>query len=131
MGSRGASSGIADNGKRYGTEYHTLAQFGNVKVVKANAGGANSPMETATAGRIYATVDKDNDIKFITFYDANGERIKQIDIKGKKHQGALPHTHNGYEHDEYGTYPGMTDKDKRIVENILKNWNRHRKKNNL
>ena len=131
MGSRGASSGIADNGKRYGTEYRILAQFGNVKVVKANTGGANSPMETATAGRIYATVDKDNDIKFITFYDANGERIKQIDIKGKKHQGALPHTHNGYEHDEYGTYPGMTDKDKRTVENILKNWNRHRKKNNL
>lgn len=96
MGGRGASSGLSDKGKRYGTEYKTLAQFGNVKVVRANDGGAKSPMETMTPGRIYATVDKFNDIKYITFHDADGERVKQIDVKGKKHNGALPHTHNGY-----------------------------------
>ena len=48
MGGRGASSGISDSGKRYGTEYKTIAQFGNVKVVRANDGGAKAPMETMT-----------------------------------------------------------------------------------
>ena len=56
MGGRGASSGISDSGKRYGTEYKTIAQFGNVKVVRANDGGAKAPMETMTPGRVYATV---------------------------------------------------------------------------
>ena len=96
MGGRGSSSGISDAGKRYRTEYKTLAQFGNVKVVKYNGGNAKSPMETMTPGRVYATVDKNNDIKFITFHDANGERMKQVDIKGVPHAGALPHTHSGY-----------------------------------
>ena len=95
MGGRGASSGISDSGKRYGT------------------------------------VDKFNDIKYITFHDAEGERVKQIDVKGKKHNGALPHTHNGYEHDEYGTYPGLSGKDEKLVNNVLQQWERKRKKLNL
>lgn len=131
MGGRGASSRLSDKGKRYGTEYKTLAQFGNVKVVRANDGGAKSPMETMTPGRIYATVDKFNDIKYITFHDADGERVKQIDVKGKKHNGALPHTHNGYEHDEYGTYPGVSVKDSKRGDKILKSWETKRKKLNL
>ncbi len=131
MGGRGASSGISDSGKRYGTEYKTIAQFGNVKVVRANDGGAKAPMETMTPGRVYATVDKFNDIKYITFHDAEGERVKQIDVKGKKHNGALPHTHNGYEHDEYGTYPGLSGKDEKLVNNVLQQWERKRKKLNL
>lgn len=131
MGGRGASSGLADNGKRYGTEYKTIAQFGNIKVVKPNDGGAKSPMETMTPGRVYATLDKFNDIKYISFYDSEMERDKQIDVKGKKHDGALPHTHNGYEHDEYGTYPGMSAKDGKMVERILTAWDRKRKKLNL
>ena len=131
MGGRGASSGISDSGKRYGTEYKTIAQFGNVKVVRANDGGAKAPMETMTPGRVYATVDKFNDIKYITFHDAEGERVKQIDVKGKKHNGALPHTHNGYEHDEYGTYPGLSGKDEKLVSNVLQQWERKRKKLNL
>lgn len=131
MGGRGASSGLADNGKRYGTEYKTIAQFGNIKVVKPNDGGAKSPMETMTPGRVYATLDKFNDIKYISFYDSEMERNKQIDVKGKKHDGALPHTHNGYEHDEYGTYPGMSAKDGKMVERILTAWDRKRKKLNL
>ena len=45
VGGRGASSGISDSGKRYGTEYKTIAQFGNVKVIHSNDGGAKAPME--------------------------------------------------------------------------------------
>lgn len=128
MGGRGASSGISENGKPYGSEYTTIAQFGNVKVIRTNDGGAKAPMETMIQERIYATVDKFNDIKYITFHDADGERVKQIDVKGKKHNGALPHTHNGYEHDEHGTYPGMSDKDDKLVNNVLRQWERKRKK---
>lgn len=131
MGGRGASSGLSDKGKKYGTEYTTIAQFGNVKVVRANDGGAKAPMETMTPGHVYATVDKFNDIKYITFHDAEGERVKQIDVKGKKHNGALPHTHNGYEHDEHGTYPGLSHMDSKRVEKILKSWEIRRKKLNL
>lgn len=50
MGGRGASSGLSDKGKKYGTEYTTIAQFGNVKVVRANDGGAKAPMETMIMG---------------------------------------------------------------------------------
>ncbi len=131
MGGRGASSGMSDSGKTYGSEYTTVAQFGNIKIIRTNDGGAKAPMETMTQGRIYATVDKFNDIKYITFHDANGERVKQVDIKGRIHAGALPHTHNGYEHDEHGTYPGMSDKDSKLVNNVLRQWERKRKKLNL
>lgn len=132
MGGRGSSSGISDTGMVYGTEYDTLAQFGNVKVVrfKENA-TAKVPMETMTPGRIYATVDKFNDIKSFSFYDYDLERTRQIDVKGKKHNNALPHTHNGYEHEEYGTYPGVKKKDKVIMDRIMIQWERRRKKLNL
>lgn len=36
MGGRGSSSGISDKGKKYGTEYHTVAQFGEIKVIRMN-----------------------------------------------------------------------------------------------
>ena len=34
MGGRGSSSGISDKGKKYGTEYHTVAQFGEIKAAE-------------------------------------------------------------------------------------------------
>ena len=131
MGGRGSASGKSVKGKAYGTEYTTLYESGNIKFVRYNDGSATAPMETMTPGRVYATVDKFNDIKYITFHDAEGERVKQIDVKGKKHNGALPHTHNGYEHDEYGTYPGLSGKDEKLVNNVLQQWERKRKKLNL
>ena len=128
MGGRGSSSGISDSGKRYGTEYKTLAQFGNVKVVKYDGGNARVPMETMTPGRIYATVDKRNDIKFVTFRDPAMERARQVDVRGVPHDGALPYTHNGYQHDEYGTYPGVSSKDQKIIDKLLKQGERRWKK---
>lgn len=127
MGGRGSSSGISDNGKKYGTEYQTVAQFGNVKVIQYNGNSVTAPMETMTRGRIYATLDHDNDIKYITFYDSVGERSKQIDVKGRKHNGQLPHTHEGYLHDEYGTHL-PTKKEQQQIERIIADWNRRRKK---
>lgn len=34
MGGRGASSGVSDSGKPYGSEYNTVYQSGNIKFVK-------------------------------------------------------------------------------------------------
>lgn len=36
MGGRGASSGMSDKGKTYGTEYKTLHSDGNIKFVQYN-----------------------------------------------------------------------------------------------
>lgn len=129
MGGRGASSGIADNGKRYGEEYKTIAQFGNVKVVKQKDEKASvtAPMETAREGRVYATLDKDNNIKHITMYDPEGERMIQIDVKGHKHNGMEVHTHMGYVHDEFGTR-APNEKEAQLVDKILNRWERKRKK---
>ena len=46
MGGRGSASGMSDEGKRYGTEYKAIAQFGNVKVVKYN--GENGKTQAKT-----------------------------------------------------------------------------------
>ena len=63
FGGRGASSGISVNGKVYGTEYTTLYQSGNIKFIRYNDSTASkSPMETMTKGRVYATIDSDNEV---------------------------------------------------------------------
>lgn len=131
MGGRGASSGVSNKGRKYGTEYKTLAQFGSVKVVQLNGKGAvTAPMETVTRGRVYATVDGKGDIKHISFYDEYGERTKQIDVKGKPHNGLLPHVHVGYEHNEISDRD-LTEKERSMVNDILKKWSNKRKHLNI
>lgn len=63
FGGRGASSGLSDKGKKYGSEYKTLYQTGNIKFVSYNNGSATAPMETMTDGRVYAVVNTKNEIK--------------------------------------------------------------------
>lgn len=46
MGGRGSSSGMSDSGKKYGTEYTTLYQSGNIKFVRYKNGSATAPVET-------------------------------------------------------------------------------------
>ncbi len=49
MGTSSASSGIAKNGRPYGTEFTEILKSGNIKFVKYNdAKNAKSPMETMT-----------------------------------------------------------------------------------
>lgn len=79
FGGRGASSGLSDKGKKYGSEYKTLYQTGNIKFVSYNNGSATAPMETMTDGRVYAVVNTKNEIKSISYYDKNKKRYKQID----------------------------------------------------
>lgn len=123
MGGRGASSGMADSGKPYGSEFHSVWEIGNIKFVKSNVGSAKAPMETMTKNRIYATVNGQNRVKSITFYDDSGKRVKQIDIIGKSHyingEPVLPHTHAGYVHDENGTIR-PTKQEEALIAFILK-----------
>lgn len=130
MGGRGASSGLSVKGKPYGSEYHTVLKSGNIKFVKMNdsSRATTAPMETMTKNRVYVTISNDkNEPKFITYYDKENKRYKQIDLSGKSHSEGKrelrpPHTHLGYEHDENGTR-ALTLKERKLVDNVKKMWN--------
>lgn len=125
MGGRGASSGLSDKGKKYGSEYTTLYEEGNVKFVRYNdSTSAKTPQETMTRGRVYATVNDKNKVVSITYYDNENKRRKQIDLE-KAHKGMLPHTHHGYEHNEGDSSKGAakpTTEEKRMIERVRKIW---------
>ena len=127
MGGRGAKYGISIDGKKYGSEYTSVAQFGKIKVVRRNDWNTTAPLETRTRGRVYATLDKKDDIKFISFYDEENERYKTIDVKGPKHGDLLPHKHFGYEHGEAGYE--LSSKENKLVERTISLWENRKKKN--
>lgn len=130
MGGRGASSGSSVYGNAYGTQYHTLLTYGNIKFVQKNNPGSETLMETMTPGRVYAVVGKTNEIQSIVYFDNEGKRSKQIDLQhihtnratGEKMQ---PHVHYGYWHNENGSKAGashLTDKEKQMVDTTLEQW---------
>ncbi|MCW6682062.1 hypothetical protein NHG29_04150 [Aerococcaceae bacterium NML160702] len=127
MGGRGASSGISVSGKRYGTEYKTVLQEGNIKFIVQRADGSQvSPMETMTKGRVYVLIDKNkNELKSITYFDSQNKRSKQIDLN-HAHKGMQPHTHHGYLHNEYGASKKgaskLSTKEQKMVEKVYKKW---------
>lgn len=82
-------------------------------------------METMTKGRVYATVDSKDNVKYISYYDKKNKRYKQIDLTGKPHiiegKPTLPHTHRGYIHDEHGPRVPSA-KEQRMIDKVLKIW---------
>lgn len=141
MGSRGSVSGIRDDGSpapKYGTEFRKVAQTGEIMFIKSNKTDAKGnevvtvPMETKSRGRIYAVLDKENDVKHLAFYDLEtGERIKQIDLKGAQHNKMLPHRHRGVDHDEGGTNDFFTPNELKVMERVQRFWKAKRKKLNM
>ena len=124
MGGRGASSGMSDKGKPYGSEYRSVYAVENVKFVKANIGSASAPMETMTRGRVYVTVNAEDELKFVSYYDNKNKRLKQIDLD-KPHAGVSPHTHHGYNHNEHDSAKGfanLTTEEKKMVARVRKLW---------
>lgn len=125
MGGRGASSGISIKKKVYGTEYRRVLKKGNIKFVKYNdASSAKTPMETMTKGRVYVTVNDDDELVAITYYDNTGKRTKQIDLN-HMHNKMQPHTHHGYFHNENDSKKGaarLTDKERRMVDKVKEFW---------
>lgn len=129
MGGRGASSGMSNDKRKYGTEYRTLLKVGNVKFIKQiDDKPINTPMETMSKNRIYVTIGKNNAPKAVTFYDNNNKRYKTIDIIGRPHKingkYELPHTHYGYLHSENGSTV-LNAKDTRRVERLVRYWYNH------
>lgn len=131
MGGRGASSGISARGRPYGSEYHTVYQSGNIKFVVASEGANTAPMETMTKGRVYVTVDRNtNELKYISYYDKNNKRYKQIDLQHPHKVDGVkekPHVHNGYEHNEKGDFR-PSEKQKKMIERITRIWYNRRSK---
>ncbi len=127
MGGRGASSGISDKGKKYGTEYKTVLKASNIKFVKqTDENSTKTPMETMTKGRVYVTVNSQDTLKSITYYDKEGKRTKQIDLT-HPHETKTLHTHHGYNHKENGT-TNLTTKEKKMVDFVTELWyNKHGK----
>lgn len=122
MGGRGASSGMSEKGKPYGSEFRTLMQAGNIKFVKQNtATNAKDPLETMTQGRVYATINRDNKINAISYYSENGKRIKTINLLHSHERFKGEHTHIGYYHDEGGTRR-LTVSEKKLVAFVKKAW---------
>lgn len=132
MGGRGASLGVSINGKKYGTEYITIHQSGNVKFIKHKGGGSSkAPLETMTKGRIYAIINKKHKIKCISYYDKNNRRYKQIDLTGNPHtingKRTLPHTHKGYLHSEKGTR-NLSPKETKMIDRVSKIWENYKRR---
>ena len=118
MGSRGAVSGTGKH--TYGSEYKTVLQDGNIKFVKYKlAENAKAPLETQTKGRIYVTVNNEDNPAYISYYDLQGKRTRTIDLL-REHNGKKPHAHDGYEHTGEATEP--TDKEKKLIEMVHKKW---------
>lgn len=126
MGGRGASSGVSDAGKVYGSEYTTLLKSGNIKFVKKNKRESETILETMTPGRVYVAVGG-NDLLKVVYFDTENKRSKTIDLS-HPHNGMQPHVHHGYLHNENDGKKGaakLTEKERRMVEKIKKIWYNH------
>lgn len=124
MGGRGSSTGVSVKGRPYGTEYKSLLTSGNIKYIVRLNDNTTAPMETMTSNRVYVTLDSDGNPKYISYYDRENKRKKQIDLD-KPHHDILPHTHHGYEHNENDGPKGatrLTDKERRMVDRVEKVW---------
>lgn len=126
MGGRGASSGISKGGNKYGTQYRTLLEDGNIKFVTKVSRQSETLMETMTRGRVYVTVGGEELLKVIYFDNAN-KRIKEINLD-HPHEGMQPHVHHGYNHNENDGPKGaanLTPKEKQMVDRVKKIWYNH------
>lgn len=128
MGGRGAASGASKSGRKYGTEFTSFYQSGNIKFVRYNdSKSAKTPQETMTKGRVYVTVNSKNELKAITYYDKDNKRFKQVDLD-KPHDGMKPHTHHGYNHNENDGVKGAanpTSEERIMVDRVIKMWYNH------
>ena len=143
MGGRGAASSSGYYGKngekKYGSEYHSVWEHGNIKFIKPNFGRENTPMETMPDkirkpnGRVYVIIDKKGKPHSISFYDdKTGKRTRTLDFSGHTHKNddgtvlGRTHVHHGYEHAEHGT-TDMTQAERRYTAQILRLWRKHKK----
>lgn len=125
MGGRGSSSGMSvdkhGNPKnKYGTQYYTVLESGNIKFVTKNTHNSEALMETMTSGRIYVEVGG-NDLLRIIFFDENNKRNHVIE---RDKRSDLWHAHNGYYHSEKSDskHDPLDDDDKKILAEVQTLW---------
>ena len=128
MGGRGASSGFSfdKNGNpknKYGSQYHTVLQSGDIKFVTKNTRDSETLMETQTPGRVYVEAGG-KDLLRVVFFDKDNKRNHVIERDKRTDEW---HTHNGYLHSEYGEaqHEPLSDDDKRMLAKIKNLWYNH------
>lgn len=127
MGSNGARSGIRRDGRvykhEYGDEYYTVHEVDNIKFIKnALKTSADVPKETQSGNRIYAVINKHDQIAFIAFYGKDGMLEKQIDFMHKHSGKDPPHVHVGYDHNTAETRDHFEDDEQETVDKVFKEW---------
>mgnify|MGYP007069864056 CR=1 FL=1 len=130
MGGRGASSGVSVYGNKYGSQYHTIFKWGNIKFVMANNGAAESLLETMTRGRVYVLVG-DNGPKSIIYFDNGLKRSKRLDLD-HWHAKMKPHVQHGYFDNETDIENGVKVKathlnieEQQMVVRVSRLWHNH------
>lgn len=120
MGGRGASSGVSERGNRYGSQYHTLLEYDNMKFVTKNSRQSEDLMETMTKGRVYVTING-NEPQRITYFDNDNKRNKVVE---KDKRTGTWHAHYGYLHTEYGenAHESLTNSDREMIDKVIKVW---------
>jgi len=123
MGGRGASAGISKRGERYGSQYKTILEVGNIKFVSKKTRQSEPLMETMTSGRVYVQVGG-NDLLRIIRFDAENKRNRVIEHDDRTGQW---HVHFGYYHNEYtNTAHGeLSASDRELLAKVQRLWDNH------
>lgn len=128
MDGRGASSGFSfdKNGNpknKYGSQYHTVLESGDIKFVTKNTRESETLMETMTADRMYVEVGG-NDLLRIVFFDKDNRRNYVIERDERSNEW---HVHNGYLHAEKGVsrHEPLSDDDKKTLAEVKNLWYKH------
>ena len=124
MGGRGAASGMSKDRNKYGTQYRTVLQDGNIKFVSKVNRQAETLMETMTAGRVYVEVGGKDLLRIVSF---DKENMRNHVIERDKRTDEW-HVHNGYLHVEKGIFQHepLNDDDKKLLAKVKKLWHNHR-----
>ena len=128
MGGRGSSSGFSVDKKgkpqnEYGSQYHTVHEFENIKFGEKNPDAKEALMETMTPGRIYVQVGG-TDLIRIVLMDGDNKRYKTIELD--KRTGKW-HVHYGYFHSENSdvVHNDLTEDDNKLLEKVKREWYNH------
>ena len=130
MVGRGASMGMSKRGNKYGSQYRTILQSGNIKFVEPRPGATESLLETMTKGRVYVLVGSKG-LKNITYFDKTLKKTKRIDLD-HSHKGLKPHVQHGYYSNEIDIKNGvkkgatkLTPQETKMVARVKQLWDNH------
>ncbi len=123
MGGRGAASGIGKN--PYGSQYHTLYKYENIRFVSNSVKNYEPLMESKTDGRVYVQIGG-KDIVRIVFIGEGHKRNKVIE-QDKRSKGW--HVHHGFLHTENSEkeHEPLSNRDKQYLEKVKMIWHNHLK----